>query len=287
LKTNRRDRGWAYSPLGFLRRIGVSIYENHIMFLASALAFDALLAALPFCVLVLAALGYVLHSMGGSIADVHAVLDRFFPSHRPGGPDAFSRIDGFATSVAENRSELSIYGVPFFLWFSTRFYTSVRYALNDIFDIEEGRPFHVGLAVDFLLVLATTGLFVGNALISADTFITRWIPPLNASLSAFGFAVVLFFLVYSLAPARRIRWDTALIAALVAAIGFELAKKVYAIYLKEFATMDRLVSSSNLIALVLFLLWLYITACAFLIGGEVAETYDLAKKQRRQRAILT
>ena len=257
------------------------------MFLASALAFDALLAALPFCVLVLAALGYVLHSLGGSIGDVHAVLDRFFPAHRPGGPDAFARIDQFATSVAENRGELSIYGAPFFVWFSTRFYTSVRHALNDIFDIEEGRPFHVGLAVDFSLVLATTGLFVGNALVSADTFVTRWIPPLNASISAFGFAMVLFFLVYSLAPARRIRWDTALIAALVASVGFELAKKVYAVYLKEFATMDRLVSSSNLIALVLFLLWLYITACAFLIGGEVAETYDLAKKQRKQRAILT
>src|SRR5262249_46810421 len=82
VKTNRRALGWAYSPLGFLRRIVVSIYENQVMFLASALAFDALLAALPFCVLVLAALGYVLHSMGSSIGDVHAVLDRFFPAHR-------------------------------------------------------------------------------------------------------------------------------------------------------------------------------------------------------------
>ena len=80
----RTRRGWAYSPLGFLRRIVVSIYENQVMFLASALAFDALLAALPFCVLVLAALGYILHSMGGTLGDIHAVLDRFFPAHRSG-----------------------------------------------------------------------------------------------------------------------------------------------------------------------------------------------------------
>jgi membrane protein len=280
-------RGWAYSPVGFARRLVVSVYENQVMFLASALAFDALLAALPFCILVLAALGYVLHSLGASMGDVNAVLDRFFPAARPAGPDAFSRISEFAASVAENRGELSIYGAPFFLWFSTRFYTSVRNSLNDIFDIEETRSFLGGLGVDFALVLATTALFVGNALVSVDTFITRWIPPLNASVSAFGFAVVLFFLVYSLAPARRIRWDTALVAALVAAVGFELAKQLYAIYLKEFATMDRLVSNANVIALVLFLLWLYATACAFLIGGEVAETYDMAKRQRRQRAILT
>jgi membrane protein len=256
------------------------------MFLASALAFDALLAALPFCVLVLAALGYVMHGLGMSLGDVHAVLDRFFPAHQGGTTDAFSRIDQFATSVAENRGELSIYGVPFFLWFSTRFYTAVRNSLNDIFDIEETRPFLVGLAVDFLLVITTTALFVGNGLVTAE-FLSRWIPAWTARFSAFGFAAVLFFLVYSIAPARRIRWDTALMAALVAALGFEGAKKLYTIYIREFATMDRLVSNANLIALVLFLLWLYATACAFLIGGEVAETYDLAKKQRKQRAILT
>jgi membrane protein len=257
------------------------------MFLASALAFDALLAALPFSVLVLAALGYVLHGLGMQLSDIHAVLDRFFPISRGGSTDAFSRIDQFATSVAENRSELSIYGIPFFLWFSTRFYTAVRNSLNDIFDIEETRPFLIGLAVDFLLVITTTGLFVVNALVSADTVLTRLIAPFSARFSAFGFAAVLFFLVYSIAPARRIRWDTALVAALVAALGFEGAKRLYVLYLQEFATMDRLVSNANLIALVLFLLWLYATACAFLIGGEVAETYDLAKKQRKQRAILT
>ena len=179
------------------------MYEDHVLFLASALAFDALLAAMPFCVMVLAALGYVLHSLGASMGDVHSVLDRFFPANRPGGADAFAWISRFAESVAENRSQLSIYGIPFFLWFSTRFYTSVRNALNDIFDTEETRSFFVGLAVDFLLTIVTTSLFVGNALISADTFLTRWIPPLNASISSFGFAVVLFFLVYSVAPAWR------------------------------------------------------------------------------------
>ncbi len=277
-------RRWACSLLRFLRRVVVSVFDDHVAFLASALAFDALLAALPFCVLVLATLGYVLHSLGGSMGDMHSVLDRFFPAQRPAGADAFTRITRFAEAVAENRGQLSVYGLPFFLWFSTRFYTSVSHALNDIFDIQETRSFLHGLSVDFLLTVMTTALFVGNALISADTFITRWIPPLNASIASFGFAVVLFFLVYSIAPARRAKWDTALVAALVAAIGFEVAKKLYGVYLREFATMDRLISNANLIALVLFLMWLYATACTFLIGGEVGHTYDRAKQQRRQLA---
>ena len=106
-------------------------------------------------------------------------------------------------------------------------------------------------------------------------------------LSAFSFGVVLFFVVYMLAPSRRVRWDTAFIAAVVASLAFEVAKKLYGLYLAQFATMDRLVSNANAIALGLLVFWIYYTACVFLVGGEVAETYDLARRQREQRAILT
>ena len=59
------------------------------------------------------------------------------------------------------------------------------------------------------------------------------------------------------------------------------------VYLAEFATVDRLVSNANAIAGGLFLVWMYYTAVVFLIGGEVAQTYDLVRRQREQRAILT
>ena len=39
-------------------------------------------------------------------------------------------------------------------------------------------------------------------------------------------------------------------------------------------------------ALVLFVLWLYYTALVFLLGGVVAETWELRRMQQRQRAIL-
>jgi uncharacterized BrkB/YihY/UPF0761 family membrane protein len=37
---------------------------------------------------------------------------------------------------------------------------------------------------------------------------------------------------------------------------------------------------------VLFVLWVYYTAIVFLLGGVVAETWELRKMLRRQRAIL-
>ena len=43
---------------------------------------------------------------------------------------------------------------------------------------------------------------------------------------------------------------------------------------------------ANIGAAVLFVLWIYYTAIVFLLGGVVAETWELRKMQRRQRAIL-
>jgi uncharacterized BrkB/YihY/UPF0761 family membrane protein len=34
------------------------------------------------------------------------------------------------------------------------------------------------------------------------------------------------------------------------------------------------------------ILWIYYTNCVFLIGGEIAEVYDLARMRRAQRVQL-
>ena len=43
---------------------------------------------------------------------------------------------------------------------------------------------------------------------------------------------------------------------------------------------------ANIGAAVLFILWIYYTAIVFLLGGVVAETWELRRMQQRQRTIL-
>jgi membrane protein len=99
--------------------------------------------------------------------------------------------------------------------------------------------------------------------------------------------VLLFFAVYAIAPTRSMRGDTALVGAAVASLGFEVAKRLFSFYLARFTTIDNLISNANAIAVLLMVIWVYATACIFLLGGEVAETYELARRQREQRAILS
>jgi uncharacterized BrkB/YihY/UPF0761 family membrane protein len=67
---------------------------------------------------------------------------------------------------------------------------------------------------------------------------------------------------------------------------FELAKRLYGLYLANFASLEGHVGDANIGAAVLFVLWVYYTAIVFLLGGVVAETWELRAMQQRQRTIL-
>jgi membrane protein len=146
------------------------------------------------------------------------------------------------------------------------------------------------------MVLGTGTLLVLGALVAAwearnagsvgRSFAIDWLWRFSLELTSFALGVALFFVIFKFLPSRRIVWRTALVAAVFCSLGFEVAKRLYALYVTRFATLDRVASDANIVALFLFLLWVYYTAYLFLLGGEVAEMYDLVRMQRSQRVQL-
>jgi membrane protein len=279
-----RLRGWAFSPLGFLRRVFIGGYEDNIPFLASGLTFDALLWVLPLLVVALSAFGYVAGGVEEPRELARVIVGVFLPEGGAEGP--FRRVAAALEQLVEQRGRLTVYGGPFFVWFSWRLFGSVRAALNDVFDTEETRSWLSGKAVDLALGVTAAVLILANTLITVVVLRRPWAGRFTAGLLAYVAVMLLFYVVYTVAPSRQMRWDTALVAALFASLGFEVAKRLYGVYVVQFVTFDRLLSDTNAIALLLFVLWMYVTAVVFLAGGVLAETYDLARRQREQRAIL-
>ncbi|HXV86082.1 MAG TPA: YhjD/YihY/BrkB family envelope integrity protein [Gemmatimonadales bacterium] len=272
--------------MGFVRRVLLSAYEDNVAFLASALTFDALVAAVPLALLALAAIGLLAQAQDDALHGLRNLLETFIPE-RTGGPTPRAAAERLLEGLAARSAGLSALGLPLFLWFSTRFFGGARAALNDVFDTEESRPWLVQKGLDLFMVVVTLALLILNAAATVLLGDSTWLARFVGGLLAFGLGVALFALIYTLAPARRVARDTALVAALVAALAFEAAKVLYGAYLTRFATLDRLISNTNVLALVLLVVWIYYTALAFLVGGEVAETYDLMRRQREQRAMLT
>jgi len=273
-----------------VRRTLEAAFEDNIPFLASALAFDLLLTAIPFFALLLALVGYLVqHQLAAHQLQLSELLERFLPpAPDAGGGGAFEQVERVLSGVVAQRARLTLFGVPLFLWFSTRLFGGLRAALNEVFDTEENRPWPMAKLIDLGMVFTTAALLVASTLLPAVEArgSTDWGSRFFLELLAFAFSTLLFYLVFKLLPSRRIYWRTALVAATFCALAFEVAKRLYTLYLARFVTFDRVASDANALAFLLFFLWIYYTAYVFLLGGEVAETYDLIRMRRAQRVVL-
>ena len=289
-----RESGWHGSIPGIARRTIEAAFEDNIPFLASALSFDLLLTTIPFIALLLAVVGYLVqHQITSHQINLHELLAQVLPSvSGSSAAGAFQAVERALGGVLRLRGRLTLFGLPLFLWFSTRLFSGLRAALNEVFDTDERRAWPAAKLLDLLMV-CVTGVFllangvlsayqVRNAAVVSDSFVVFWLWRLSVETVAFSLGVGMFFVVFKLLPSRRINWRTALVASVFCSLGFEVARRLYALYVAQFVTFDRLASDANIVALFLFLLWVYYTAYLFLLGGEVAETFDLIRMRRAQ-----
>jgi membrane protein len=260
----------------------------------------------PFILLLLTALAGFLQAGGGGPVDLTRLFESFLPPHAAGPRDPFAAAEELLARVAAIGQQITLVAVPAFLWFSTRAFASVRTALNDIYDISVRPGPRRGIVVGFLraklrdlvMVLLTLVLFLASTAITGTlalarargdelgpewSFIIGTFGNVAGQVLAFGFIVVLFFLLYRFGSQHRIRWRAALVAALFASVAFELARRLYAFYITNVAAWNTAATDAGLVAMILFVIWLYYTALVFLLGGVVAETWELRYLQQRQR----
>jgi membrane protein len=81
-------------------------------------------------------------------------------------------------------------------------------------------------------------------------------------------------------PARRVPWRAAIAGGLVAALGFEAAKRGFVLYVTNVPTYQRVYGA--VAVLPLFLVWIFVSWIVVLFGAAVSAT--LAEGAPRKRA---
>lgn len=289
---------WVLRDYG--RRVWDNSGEDNIFFLSGGIAFNILLAVVPFALLLVTGLAYFLNQSAERSAEtVSQLIDRLLPGTLL---DGRTMIHDLIVEVVRTRGKVGLLSAIGFVWFSTRLFGSLRSVLADVFDIEQDRGMVAGKLFDVqitvlssLLVVAYTGL---SAYLAIAT--TRGVALLErlgvradvvgafgywtGRALAFGVIAAMFFALYKFLPNRRIRWQTALLGAMVAGALLELAKALFAAYIRSFNPGG--LYTGTLAGFVIVVFWVYYAAMLFIIGGEVAQVYELRRVRRTQRAVL-
>ena len=289
------DAGWAVRD--YLSRVWDNSQEDNVLFLAGGIAFNILIAAIPFLLLLITGFTYLLPrllTVDPSVA-MHGFVAGLLPVQAGAGSAlVYSVLD----DVLRTRGRVTVYSAVIFLGLSTRLFGSLRTALAEVFDIDRERSIIRGKIFDLQITLVGTVLFVASQVINtylllATTRGLRVLAELGLRSEvmgrfelwvgralAFAFIAAMFFALYKYLPIRKVRTRTAWLAALFAAVLFEVAKHVFRLAVMSISVQS--LYTGTIAALVIVVAWVYYAAVIFLIGGEVGQVYELRRTRRLQ-----
>jgi len=301
-----QQRPWwttlAWTAREYLKRVWDHAAENNVLFLAGGIAFNILLAAVPFVLLLVTGLTYLLPAIMrvDSTMAINAFIDRLLPAPTGVVEDWVHQV---LDEIMRSRGAVTVYSALIFTWLSTRLFGSLRSALADVFDIEHERGIIQGKIFDIKITVVATVLFVASTTVTTYlalatsrglselqqlglrrdvmTNLEYWI---GRGL-AFLFIALMFFALYKYLPIRKVRTRTAWLAAAFSAVLFEAAKQVFRIVLAS--VNPQTLYTGTIAALVIVVVWTYYAALIFLIGGEVGQIYELRRTRKLQREVFT
>jgi len=278
----------------YLRRIWHHSADDDLLFLASGVAFGLLLAALPFGLLVMSGLAFVLNETPERTAlSVHQLLDTLLPRHS--GATEVS-VHSLINSVLASRGALGIWGAAGYFWFTARLFGALRSALSQVLDFGTMRGVVAGKLFDFRLTLVATFLVTAYLTLSAYVAIATsrgvelfvrlgfrsevmsGLELVIGRLLAFVLIVALIFILYRFIPVRGIPTRAALVGAISASIMFELTRVAYAALTGVLSPAT--IYSGALYTIVSVVFWVYYAAIIFLLGAEVARVYEIRNVSR-------
>lgn len=254
----------------FLGYAGRRFLQDDGLRLASGLSYASLLALVPLLAIALALLSAFPAFEGVEQRVIATVFDDILPQ---ASDEIARRVVGFV----ENASQLTGPGILALAATAILLLSNIDGAFNKIWRVTEQRATAVSVLVYWALL--TLGPLLLGASISLSSYAFAMVRTsglesltggaviaprlLSLVLAGLGFAL-LFFVV----PNRRVHWSHALAGGAVSAVLFELLKYGFALYLTHFPSYQAIYGA--LASVPIFLVWLFLSWSAVLLGAEVA-----------------
>ena len=272
---------WRYAA----RRTVREFIDDQAIDMAAALTYWSVLAVAP------AALALV--SMLGVFGDGESIVARVMDRADDVMPaEVGDTVEGVLTSLTSDGAGIGLAtGLLVALWSASAYVNAFARAMNRIYEVDEGRPFWklrpIMLLVTLVVLVLVASICVAMALSGpvAET-IGAAVGLSGVTLNVWNVAkwpvilalvVVIVAILYYATPnvqQPKFRWIS--IGAFVAILVWALATVGFGFYVSNFGNYDA--TYGALAGFVLFLLWLWITNNALLLGAEIDAEVERARQ---------
>ena len=274
------------TPLQLSKRVYHEIDEDEVLTRSAALAYYFVSALFPMIFFLMAMLGLFAQSH-----DLQSSLLSYTARFMPG--DASSLVQKTIKEVANNSSGLKlIFGLALALWSGSGGIVSIMDALNRCYHVKDSRPWWkqrlmaiaLTVAISVLTIAALAIIlyggdivnFVGSHVGLSSVTVIAW--RIVQWPIALFFVVLSFALLYYWGPDTEQQWLWITPGSVVGVLAWIGASLLFRVYLHFFNSYSKTYGSLG--AVIVLLLWLYISGMAILLGGEINSEIENAAAKR-------
>lgn len=289
-KTKERTSPWKLGGLKAVqlgKRVWHEIDHDEVFTRSAALSYYFFSSLIPMVFFLMAVLG-LFASQSQHLQDTLLnYAGRVMPA------EAFTLVQKTLKEISTNSTGLKMaFGLVFALWSGAGGMSSIIDALNRCYHVNEGRAFWkqklvaLGLTVS-IAILTVCALsivlyggdiaqFVGTHVGLSSILVMTW--KIVQWPVALFFVISSFALIYYWGPDAEQDWQWITPGSLVGVLVWIGASVLFRVYLHFYNSYSK--SYGSLGAVIVLLLWLYITGLAILVGGEINSEIENAAAER-------
>ncbi len=266
------------------------LYSSEGLTHAASIAFYALLSIFPFFLLLFSVIGALTADQAARDSVVGFVF-RYFPRQ-------FDFIAGQIDSFRTERVGIGLGGGLALAYASLGVFNALSSAVNHAWGVEKKRSFLRHRLFSFLMMVSSGAMFVAAVVLVGAVRVVeaRWFGALDlhgawvdrlrgvgTDWAAIALLVVCVGLVFRFVPNVRVTFRDVWPGAVLTALLWRLAFAFFSWYASD---LSRWTVHGSVAAVVVFLLWIYVSAVLLLYGVEMTAAYvRLRAVERRQQGV--
>ncbi|MGB5962145.1 MAG: YihY/virulence factor BrkB family protein [Coleofasciculaceae cyanobacterium] len=286
-------RFFRHLNLRTLKKAFLAAMKRRLMGLSAEMAYNAMLALFPAILAVLTAIGLFQDTLQGTFHDLVNQLSEVAPDQ------VLQLLRDFVQEISRTKSQ-SLFSLSFVfaIWAYSGALSAAMNALDQIHRIpsEEARPFwkakliSLGLTIGSIVLLLTASFLV---------FISGWLVELATQQSgitilstiwrllswplALGIVATAFAFIYRFGPSRRSKGTPIMPGAMLAAISWAIISALFRLYVANFGNYNKVYGAVG--AVIILLLWLYMTSLVLLLGSQLNVTVGEAMQPAKSKGL--
>ena len=252
---------------------------------SASIAYYALLSFFPFLLLVLSVVGSITDTENDRLAVLTFVF-RYFPTK-------LDFVDDQLQAFTANRVQLGVAGALALIWASLGVFGAITSGVNEAWGVERQRSFWKHRLVSFLMLVAAGGVLVVALLLvgaievaqGSSVAVTlarfRWMAVLQTLTFNYLATVLLIVgvgLVFYFIPNAKTRFRDVWVGAALTGVLWRIAFEGFAWYIARNKSMTMI--HGSIAAVVVFLLWVYVSSIILMYGVEFTATYARLRRRR-------